>query len=186
MNTTPDKSILDFEAYLVVTMKYVVLGNETNLTAKLAEQGLSFEDAERIHRRIAPLFDDESSRFQCLKHLVGATEDPEAQSLSYHSVLWPEFVFTATAANNGGIESAQYRRATGKAQKAAAPREQESWSMDVAEFAEAFGPVTSTVRKPLFDTMVPAHELLEFEWEGRDYGAAFSWGLFLHASMMWD
>ncbi|MDR3660918.1 MAG: hypothetical protein P4L86_11100 [Mycobacterium sp.] len=186
MNATSGNSILDFEAYLVVTTKYVVLGNETNLAAKLAEQGLSLEDAERIHQRIAGLFDDEPSQFECLKQLVGAAEDPNAVSLTYHSVLWPDFVFTATANNNGGLESAQYRRAAGKAQKAASPREQAPWSMDVSEFAESYGPVTNTKRFPLFDKIRPAHEYFEFEWEGRGYCAAFSWGLFLHASLLWD
>jgi hypothetical protein len=186
MNATPDDSVRDFEAYLVVTMKYVVLGNEANLAAKLEEHGLSLEDAERIHQRITGLFDEASSRFECLKELVGGARDPNALSLTYQSVLWPDFEFTAIADSSGGLGSAEYRRATGKAQKAPSPREQAPWSMEVSEFADAFGPVTSRDRTPLFDEIVPAHDYLEFEWEGRDYAAAFSWGLFLHASMLWD
>ncbi|MFL0242578.1 MULTISPECIES: hypothetical protein [Mycobacteriaceae] len=85
-------------------------------------EGLSFDDAEDIHQRIAGLFDDESTRFERLKHLVGDAGDPDTRSLTYRSVLWPDFVFTATSDDDGGLESAEYRRARGKAQKAASPR----------------------------------------------------------------
>lgn len=186
MNATPDNAIRDFEAYLLVTMKYGMINRESDLAAKLAEHGLSLGDAERIHRRITGLFDDELSRFERLKHLVGAAERPDARSLTYPSVLWPEFVFTATADSGGGIESAQYRRAAGKVQRAASPRDQAPWSMDVSEFVNTFGPVANKRSRPLFDEVLPAHDYVEFEWEGRNYSAGFSWGLFLFASLLWD
>ena len=58
--------------------------------------------------------------------------------------------------------------------------------MDVPEFTERFGPMTSRRQWPLFDKFLPAHEGHEFEWEGTRYGAAFSWGLFLFVSELWE
>jgi hypothetical protein len=58
--------------------------------------------------------------------------------------------------------------------------------MDVTEFTERFGPMTSRRQWPLFDKFLPAHERHEFEWEGTRYGAAFSWGLFLFVSELWE
>jgi hypothetical protein len=56
----------------------------------------------------------------------------------------------------------------------------------VTEFTERFGPMTSRRQWPLFDKLLPAHEGHEFEWEGTRYGAAFSWGLFLFVSELWE
>lgn len=185
MNTAPDiASVLDFEVYLLATMKYGMLIREADREAKLAEHGLSFADAERIHRRVAELFDNKSTQFANLRALIG-TEAPEAASLTFKGILWPDYDFTATSDDSGAIRTAGYRRARGQATAAASPAEQPSWSMDVDDFTHHFGPASIGYHSELFDEVLPAHEGHDFEWNGRLYRAGFSWGLFLFASLMW-
>lgn len=184
MNTVPIAAVLDFEVYLLVTMKYGMLNRESVLEAKLAEHNLSFADAERTHRRIAELLSDEATQFESLRALLGATCQ-EAQLLGFSGILWPDFDFIAHTSASGTIQSAGYRRARGQAVVAESPTEQPPWSMDVSEFIQHFGPTTVQYQSGLFDKTLPAHTGHEFDWSGRAYGAGFSWGLFLFASLMW-
>lgn len=184
MNAAPLVGALDFEVYLLVTMKYGLINRDAVREAKLVEHGLSLSDAERIHRRVADLLNDETTQFENLRALVGA-ETPEIGSLTFPGILWPDFDFTATADRDGSIRAAGYRRVRGQVRVAEAPTGQPPWSMDTADFAQHFGPVTVTSTSALFDEYLPAQELHEFEWGGRRYGAGFGWGLFLAASMVW-
>jgi hypothetical protein len=177
-------SVLELEVYLLVTMKYGMFDQDLERKAKLAEHGLSFGDAERIHQRVADVFRDASTQFANLQALLGAEAD-NGGALSFHGILWPEFDFTATADCDGSIGAAGYRRARGEPVCAAAPTVQPPWSMDTDDFAHCFGPTNVTSTSVLFDKYLPAQELHEFDWEGRRYGAGFGWGLFLSASLMW-
>ncbi|WP_396935531.1 hypothetical protein [Mycolicibacterium sp.] len=184
MNAVSMGSVLDFEVYLLVTMKYGMLNREAVLEAKLAEHGLSFADAERTHGRITELLSNEATQFESLRALLGAGRQ-ETQSLGFSGILWPDFDFTAHTSTSGAIQPAGYRRARGQAVVAESPTEQPPWSMDVAEFIHHFGPTTVQYQSGLFDKTLPAHVGHEFDWSGRAYGAGFSWGLFLFASLMW-
>ena len=152
--------------------------------AKLAEHGLSFGDAERIHQRVADELRYASTQFAKLQALLGLRAD-NGNPLSFQGILWPEFDFTATADSDGSIAAAEYRRARGEPVCAAAPTIQPPWSMDTVDFAHCFGPAKVISTSVLFDKYLPAQELHEFDWEGRRYGAGFGWGLFLSASRMW-
>lgn len=72
MNAAPLVGALDFEVYLLVTMKYGLINRDAVREAKLVEHGLSLSDAERIHRRVADLLNDETTQFENLRALVGA------------------------------------------------------------------------------------------------------------------
>lgn len=108
MNTLRISAIVEFEAYLLMTMKLRVKMSqkEAQLEAKLAQQGLSIDDAQRVHDRVADVLGGEASYFRNMKKLVGA--DPAATSLEYSSVLWPGFHFKAIASEDGRLESARY------------------------------------------------------------------------------
>ncbi|WP_131812727.1 hypothetical protein [Mycolicibacterium peregrinum] len=175
----------DFEIYQLLTMKWGMLPRRAMIDWTLTEYGISTEDAQRIHQRVVGLLDDESSRFENLKQVVGVAKQ-DSTSLSFCSVLWPGFEFTAHTGPAGTIEAAQYCRAGGYPLPADSPGEQPTWSMDTAEFIEHFGPATLTHRSSLTDNVLPAHEVYDFEWNGRRYGAGFSWGLFLLASQYWE
>ncbi|CQD16763.1 hypothetical protein A5731_16045 [Mycolicibacterium conceptionense] len=177
-------SVLDFEVYLLVTMKYGMLNRKAVLEAKLAEHGLSFGDAERTHRRIAELLANEPTQFESLRALIGA-ETQSNEVLRFSGILWPDFDFTAEPSSTGAIQSAGYQRARGRVVVADSPTEQPPWSMDAADFGRHFGPVTVGHQSSLFDDTLPAHEGHQFDWRGKQYGAGFSWGLFLFASLMW-
>ena len=184
MNTAPFTRALDFEVYLLVTMKYGMINQDSEREAKLAEPGLSFGDAERIHQRVADELRYASTQFAKLQALLGLRAD-NGNTLSFQGILWPEFDFTATADSDGSIAAAEYRRARGEPVCAAAPTIQPPWSMDTVDFAHCFGPAKVISTSVLFDKYLPAQELHEFDWEGRRYGAGFGWGLFLSASRMW-
>ncbi|MDY6997010.1 MAG: hypothetical protein SW019_10460 [Actinomycetota bacterium] len=184
MNPAPSASVLEFEVYLLATMKYGMLAREAEREAKLADYGLSFGDSERIHHRVAELLADRCTQFDNLRRLVGAGS-PGSDSIVFSGILWPEFDFTAFSDSSGAISSARYRRARGHVSGAASPPQQPPWSMDVHDFTRHFGPTTIGYRSDLFDEVLPAHEGHDFDWDGRPYRAGFSWGLFLFASLMW-
>ncbi|GAB5895394.1 hypothetical protein OKHIL_12010 [Mycolicibacterium mageritense] len=184
MDAAPHVGALDFEVYLLVSMKYGMINRDAVREAKLAERGLSVGDAEHIHLRVAEQLANRSTQFENLRTLVGA-EAPEIGSLTFRGILWPDFDFTATANHDGSIDSAGYRRARGHALVVGSPTEQPPWSMDAADFTHNFGPVTIGYSSGLFEEMLPAHKGLDFDWNGRKYRAAFSWGLFLSASLVW-
>ncbi|MCG7583657.1 hypothetical protein [Mycolicibacterium sp. OfavD-34-C] len=71
MNTAPFTRALDFEVYLLVTMKYGMINQDSEREAKLAEHGLSFGDAERIHQRVADELRYASTQFAKLQALLG-------------------------------------------------------------------------------------------------------------------
>lgn len=184
MNAAAVESVLNFEVYLLVTMKNGMLTKQNELVSKLAEHGFSLDGASRVHHRIDRLFEDESSQFDSLKRL-GVAPSASDGLLTYSSVFWPEFDFSAVAGERGELVSAGYRRARGDVQSADSPLDQPTWTMGVEEFAQSFGPLVIDYKSPLFGNALPAHEWYKFEWEGRKYGAAFSWGLFLDASILW-
>jgi hypothetical protein len=183
MNRASLAGILDYEVYLLMTMKLTIFNEEAKLETKLSEFGLSFSDAERVYERVAETLGDEASHFENMKKLLGI--DRDAPSVKYSSVLWPEFDFNAIAGKDGLLESAGYRHTRRDAPGVDSPIGLPAWSMDVTEFTERFGPMTGGRKWPLFDEILPAHEQYEFPWEGERYGAAFSWGLFLWVTKLW-
>ncbi|WP_089025313.1 hypothetical protein [Mycobacterium persicum] len=158
---------------------------EDQLAAKVADHGLSVDDAERIHERVAEALGDEASYFGNMKKLLGIA-DQDATSVEYSSILWPGFDFTAIASEDGFLESARYRHKKRNSPTAGSPIGLPIWSMDVAEFTERFGPMNGGRQWPLFDKLLPAYEEYEFSWEGASYGAGFSWGLFMFSAKSWD
>ncbi|AGZ49861.1 hypothetical protein PJN25_23430 [Mycobacterium kansasii] len=187
MNVSAYAMIIDFEVYLLMTMRLrmSMANKEAQLEAKLAEHGLSLKDAERIHERIARALSDEDSRYENMKKLLGVTEQDSA-GLKYSSVLWPGFDFNAIAGDEGVLESAGYRHTRRDSPPVDSPTELPTWSVDIAEFAERFGPMTLRGKWPLFDEFLPAYEEYDFFWNGEHYGARFVWGLFLSSSIYWD
>jgi hypothetical protein len=188
MNIFPVVTIVDFEVHLLMTMKLRIRMShqEAQVEAKLAEQNLSIDAADRIHERVAEgLGDDEASYFENMKKMLGIA-DQDATSVQYKSVLWPGFNFNATASEVGLLESAQYWHTTRDSSRADSPIGVPIWSMDVAEFTEQFGPVSGGRKWALFDKLLPAYEEYEFQWVGESYGAGFSWGLFMFTAMSWD
>lgn len=69
MNVSSYPVIIDFDVYLLMTMRLrmSMANKEAQLEAKLAEHGLSLEDAELIHERIARALGDEASRYENMK-----------------------------------------------------------------------------------------------------------------------
>ncbi|WP_234711875.1 hypothetical protein [Mycolicibacterium setense] len=175
----------DFEVHQLMTMKWGMIPKRVMIEWTLREYGVSLDDAERIHQQVAGLLEDESSRFENLKQVVGVAKN-DSTSLIFSSVLWPGFEFTARRGTDGTLESARYRRAGGHVRPADSPGEQPPWSMDTSEFVEHFGPATLTQSYSCTDDVLPAHEVYDFEWNGRRYGAGFSWGLFLLAGQYWE
>lgn len=157
---------------------------QAQLEAKLAEQGLSIDDAERIHGRIAEALGDEATFFANMKKLLGIL-DQGALSLEYGSILWPGFDFKAVSGAGGQLESARYWHKTRGQDRVGSPIELPIWSMDVTEFLDAFGPMRRGRHWALSDKFLPAYEEYEFPWEGESYGAGFSWGLFMFAAKSW-
>lgn len=187
MNMSPTSKVVNFEVYLLMTMK-IRMGSEKEaklLQAKLGEYGLSLPDAERIYETVAKALDGEASRFENMKKLLGIT-DTACATVGYTSILWPDFDFKATADKDGRLESARYWHARGHFPNVDSPAELPTWSTDVTEFAANFGPMTNGDRRPLFDKVLPAHEGYEFLWNGERYGAEFSWGLFLYSAEFWE
>jgi len=176
-----------FEVYLLMTMKLRIKMSheEPQLAAKLAEHGVSVGDAERIHERVAQALGDEASYFENMKKLLGLA-DQGATSFEFNSVMWPGFSFNATANEDGMLESARYGHMRGDSPSVDSPTELPIWSMDVSEFAEQYGPLTSGRKWSVSDKLLPGYEEYEFSWAGQSYGAGFSWGLFMFSAMSWD
>lgn len=187
MKATSMRAVIDFEIYLLMTMKVrmSMAGKESLLEAKLAENKFTIEQAKHIHERIAEALGDEASRFENMKKLLGIV-GPDASSLKYSSALWPGFEFTATVGEDGLLESAGYSHTRHALPSVASPIEMPTWSVDSTEFAKYFGPLTLRGKWPLFDEYLPGYEEYEFAWKGERYGARFIWGLFLSSSMYWD
>ncbi|WP_245836030.1 hypothetical protein [Mycobacterium rhizamassiliense] len=157
---------------------------EAELEAKLSEQGLSVDDAQRVHDRVADFLGGEASFFQNTKKLLGA--DPAASSLEFSSVLWPGFEFKVITNGGGRLESARYWHRSRDVPIVKLPIGLPIWSMDVTEFNERFGPLNGGRKFPLFDELLPAYEEYQFEWGEENYGAGFCWGLFMVSAMSWD
>ncbi len=186
MNTASVPAVIDFEVYLLMTMKLRLLMShkQAQLEAKLAQHGLSVGDAERIHAQVAQTLDNEASRFENMKKLLRVS-DQDPTSLKYSSAFWPEFDFNAITGDDGLVESARYLRARGHSPSVGSPTELPLWSTDVAGFMERFGPMRGSRQWPLFDKLLPAYEEYEFLWNGESYGAGFSWGLFIFSAKSW-
>ncbi|MGB6512497.1 MAG: hypothetical protein WBF57_05845 [Mycobacterium sp.] len=186
MNIASIPALIEFEVYLLMTMKLrmKMSHKEAQLEGKLAEHGLSVDDGKRIHERVAQTLGDETSGFENLKSLLGIA-DQDARSLKYSSVLWPGFDFNAITGEEGLLESAQYRHTSGALRTLNHPTELNIWSLDIAEFTEHFGPMTRGRRWPLFDKLLPGYEEYEFQWDGERYGAGFCWGLFIYSAKSW-
>ncbi|MGH3726796.1 MAG: hypothetical protein ACRDUS_22025 [Mycobacterium sp.] len=183
MDTIPNHAIIEFEVYLLMTMKIRLVSRQPALEAKLSEFGLSVDDAQRVHSRVAKSLGGEFSRLDNMKGFLGVSKDSD--SLTYASVLWPEFNFSAITGESGQLESARYVRVRGDFPSGDSPMELPSWSADVTEFTEHFGPMANSRRWPLFDRVLPGYEECEFVWNEERYGAGFSWGLFLYAAKYW-
>lgn len=188
MTATALSGVVDFEVYLLMTMKpRLSLADARGLLdAKVAEAGMSLEGAGRVHDRISEVLSDEKSRFRDMKALLGADEDEDPTSLTYRSVLWPGFEFRAHADVNGLLESAGYTHVQRLLRNVESPTELAAWSVDIPEFDARFGPVISRGRTPFFDDVLPAYDEYEFSWSGDRYGARFLWGLFLSSSLYWE
>lgn len=186
MDTTSNSPVVNFEVHLLMTMKLrmSMSHQEAQLEAKLAEHGLSVSDAESVHQRVAGALGDEATNFENLKALLRIA-DLETSSLTYSSVLWPGFDFTAIAGADGLVESARYCHVRRHPSRVDSPIGLPVWSMDLTEFTELFGPMNRGRQWPLFDKILPAYEEYEFEWSGESYGAGFSWGLFMFSAKSW-
>jgi hypothetical protein len=180
-------AVVDFEVYLLMTMKPRLSLADTQglLDAKLSKAGVSLDGAVRIHQRIAAVLTEEISRFREMKVLLGIP-DNDATSLTYNSVLWPGFDFSARADEHGLLESAGYTHTERTTLDVESPAQLTAWSVDIPEFGEYFGPAIRRDRRPLFDDILPAYEEYEFSWQGDRYEAAFLWGLFLTSCAYWE
>lgn len=138
-----------------------------------------------VVNRIAEALNHEASRFRGLKALLEVA-DERVTSVSYRSLLWPGWEFSAHAKGSGGLESAGYTHVDNAAQCVESPVQLMPWSVDVREFDELFGPAVQREKRPLFDDILPAYEEYEFWWNGDRYGARFLWGLFLSSSAYWE
>ncbi|SIH25286.1 Uncharacterised protein [Mycobacteroides abscessus subsp. abscessus] len=189
-------AVFDFEVYVLMSME-LRLGmasdpaKKLRLQHKLAEHGLTTEDGKRIHGQVLEALVDEDSFFTNLKKLLGTQTD--AKEVVFASGLWPEFEFKANSNDDGQIRSARYwhTRKPAPPSQLDSPNDVAHWSMDLEEFAEHFGPVKLVEQLPLFHEFLPAYEEHQFEWvdkygQTRDYGAGFSWGLFMSAGQFWD
>ncbi|MGO8962316.1 hypothetical protein [Mycobacterium sp.] len=186
MNVASIPALIEFEVYLLMTMKLrmKMSHNEARLEAKLAEHGLSVDDGNRIHERVAQTLGDEASGFGNLKSLLGIM-DQHTRSLKYSSVLWPGFDFTASTGEEGLLESARYWHTRADLRTLDDPTELTIWSLDITEFTKHFGPMTRGRQWPLFDKLLPGYEEYEFQWNGERCGAGFSWGLFMYSAKSW-
>ena len=110
MDSTSFSAVVDFEVYLLMTMKPRLSLSDTSglLDSKLAMVGLSMDGAKRIRDRIAGALSVESSRFRDMKTLLGVGDEGAATFLKYSSVLWPGFEFRAQAGIDECLESAGY------------------------------------------------------------------------------
>lgn len=187
MTEIAESAIVDFEIYVLMTMKLRMSMSQIteHLHAKLSEHGLSVEDGERARDRVASSLGDEASYFRNLKVLLTGT-DSDATSLEFASALWPDFDFKAVAAESGSTQSMNYRRMRGQFPQVESPKEFGPWEVDVNDFARRFGPLTPGPLRPLNDQYLANYQEYGFSWNGRGYGAGFSWGLFMFAAQDWD
>ncbi|MFN6544479.1 hypothetical protein [Mycolicibacterium nivoides] len=183
MKSIQESTFFDFEIYVLASMKLGMLPKRADIEAKLSDHNLSLEEAERTASRIVDYLGDESSRFVRLKTLIGA--DPNALSVRHTSLLWPQFDFTASGDGHGILHAVRYDHTRGGLPRVDDPTDVEPWSASVSEFAERFGPLTLRDQSPPFQKYLPAHEHYTFSWNGDQYGAAFSWGIFLFSAKLW-
>ncbi|AMW19448.1 hypothetical protein [Mycobacteroides chelonae] len=183
MNTIPIPAIIDFEVYLLITMKARLVNRQNFLEAKLSEFDISVDEALRVHAKVAEALGGRTSRFENMKAFLGVVSNSE--SLKYESVLWPEFDFSATANESGLLDSAGYIRTRGAFRSVNSPTELIPWSTDIAEFTHQFGPMVDGRRWHPTDKILPGYEEYEFLWKEDRYGVGFGWGLFLYASKYW-
>jgi hypothetical protein len=76
------------------------LGQGSYVDTRLAEQGYSVSDAERIHRDIAGALHDEALNSTACSIRRGAASRDSA-ALTLNSVFWPEFEFISSAGDDG-------------------------------------------------------------------------------------
>ncbi|MBU9763942.1 hypothetical protein FR943_08815 [Mycobacterium sp. TNTM28] len=183
MSAIQSSTFFDFEIYVLASMKLGMLPKRADIEAKLSEYDLSLEAAESIGGRVVNDLADESSRFTRLKSLVGA--DPDAISLTCTSLLWPDFDFTAAGDESGLLRSVRYQQVRGGLPTVNDPTAVAPWSTGVSGFEERFGSLTLRDQSLPFEHYLPAHEQYVFPWNGDQYGAGFSWGIFLFAAKLW-
>ncbi|MUM17002.1 hypothetical protein FZI91_20195 [Mycobacterium sp. CBMA271] len=174
-------AVLAFEVYVLMTMKLrlKMCQKSHELESKLSEHGLSGDEGQRLHDRAAAAFQSESTFVPDLQKFLGI-DGPT--SVTFSSILWSEFDFEAVA---GEVNTVGYRHVRGRCVDVISPRDLPTWSMDVAEFAKRFGPVGPAHECPLFDDHLPAYREHTYVWNGQDFGAGFSWGLFMFAAKLW-
>ncbi len=183
MSTVESSTFFDFEIYVLGSMKFGMLPKRADIEAKLADYGLSLDGAESIANRVAQVLSDETSRFIELKALLGA--DNSAESVRCRSGLWPNFDFAASGDGAGRLVSIGYEHIRGRIPEINSPIDVPPWTTDLAGFEERFGPLILGHRSAPFENPLPAHEEYEFSWNGDQYGASFSWGIFLFSSKLW-
>lgn len=196
VNPAQISAVLDFEVYVLMTMKLRLSltsdpAKKLRLQNKLAEHSLSVADGERIYDQMTATLVDEDSFFTNLRTFLGVNTND--QQVGFSSVLWPEFDFKAAIDNKGQLQSARYWHTRKSAVRSQfdSPRDVPTWSMDLEEFSEIFGPLNCALRHPIFYKVLPAYEEHQFDWTdergiNRDYAAGFCWGLFNHAAENWD
>ncbi|SKU38552.1 Uncharacterised protein [Mycobacteroides abscessus subsp. massiliense] len=186
MNAGSVAAVRDFEVYVLMTMKLrlSMLQKYSELEHKLSQHHLSVEDGTRIHGRVVEALGDEQGYFFNLKTFLDVPSDRD-RSLTFSSILWPEYDFEMTADEIGRVSSAQYRHVRGSSPQVESPVDMSVWSMDVDQFASRFSPLTYGDLRPLSDQYLPSYAEHRFEWNGSNYGAGFSWGLFIFAAKSW-
>lgn len=160
------------------------LGREARIKDKLREHGVSLGEAETTWDRVGGILSDEVSWFANLQQLLDSST-PTCKSLTYRSVLWPEFEFRAAADADGLLATAQYRHRNHPLPRVLSPEERPTWSVDTCEFTQLFGPPTGTLQMPFFHSLLPNYTELAFLFDGNRYGAGFMWGLLVQSSQYW-
>lgn len=109
MTTASINTIVNFEicVLMMTKLRLKIWRKEAALAAKLSQHGFPSDDAERIYRQMSGALEEESTRFATMKELLSAA-DQGASVLTYNSVLWPGFDFTAIADNRRLLKSAAY------------------------------------------------------------------------------
>ncbi|UFS96371.1 hypothetical protein [Nocardia huaxiensis] len=167
MSTEMQSNSIEFEVHQLMLMRNIEDGKQT----KLAEFGISLEDADRISQQVHQKLKLGTEQFSALKLLLGA-QDVSATTITYSSRFWPQFEFAAESTNFGTIGPARYQRVAGNPPTVSSPTELPLWSVTVDEFSQLFGPLQSV------DSWYPNEEYT-FEFAGDKYGVGFCWGLYL-------
>lgn len=187
MNLAADSAIVDFETYVLITMKFGLLDKQEIIKEKLLEHGLSLAEGEEIYGRMKDCLDGDKHFFTNLCEYLDAPS--QNSSFGFDSRLWLGYKFMITKDGSGSVSVARYncaRRVPYEVGEVGqAPLEIAPWSMDVPEFLARFNGASLCQQYSLFDELLPAHEYYEFEWNGDRYGAGFSWGIFLSAARLW-